>query len=169
MNYPSDKINYYPNLKIVEDSFDKETGFCIVTVAAPEGRFTGTARVHPYDLEHRRFNTRAGYYIAHARALLQYVKHQKQLEEYLYQELNKEYAHMKKKSDAAELIKERLATALLTIAYYDEAIKDLNDILKSKINGLEEYYTKRDNTPIPSLDNKTIDYAYPTFEEDKNS
>ena len=73
MNYKTE-LELSRNFPIVDSGFNSEDGFSFVRIQTKEGIFTGTARVHPYDLEHKNFTMLSGNTIAHLRAFVNYFK-----------------------------------------------------------------------------------------------
>ena len=141
MNYPSDKLR--TELPIAEANFTPETGFSYVTIVTPEGRFTGTAQVHPYDMENYRFSSFSGQNIAHLRAYIEYLKHLKAMTIFCHREMMRTWATSKKKNPTSESLKKRVDELTTEIADYRIAIQEIKDIITSKINELEAYYDVR--------------------------
>lgn len=73
--------------------FDKETGVSTVTIHTPIGHFTGTAKLHPEDIDLA--SEIRGCTIAHARALSKFYKTQKKNLENQLAALNKIYNNFK--------------------------------------------------------------------------
>ena len=138
MNYPSDKLRI--EFPIADSGFTPETGFSYVTIVTPEGRFTGTAQVHPYDMENYRYSSYSGQDIAYLRAHIEYLKHLKAMTIFCRREMMRTWATSKKKNPTSESLKKRVDELTTEIADYRIAIQEIKDIIVSKINGLEAYY-----------------------------
>ena len=138
MNYPSDKIKV--DFPIADSGFTPETGFSYVTIVTPEGRFTATAQVHPYDMENYRFSSFSGQNIAHLRAYIEYLKHLKAMTIFCHREMMRTWATSKKKNPTSESLKMRVDELATEIEDYRLAIQEIKDIVKDKIDELEKYY-----------------------------
>ena len=138
MNYPSDKIKV--EFPIADCGFIPETGFSHVTIVTPEGRFTGTAQVHPHDMENLYYSSLSGQNIAFMRAHIEYLKHIKALLLYTHREMMRTWATSKKKNPTSESLKAKVDELQAEIEDYRIAIQEIKDIVKEKINDLEKYY-----------------------------
>ena len=141
MKYPSDKSQLaFP---IAECEFTPETGFSYVTIVTPYGRFTGTAQVHPEDMEKNYFSSFSGQSIAHLRAYIEYLKYMKNLKIYTRLEMMRCWATAKKKNPTSAALAKRIEELDEEITEYRFAIADLKDLINEKIDKLEKYYKAR--------------------------
>jgi len=135
-------MNYKSNINfpIVDSDFIPETGFSYVTIATPIGRFSGTARVHPEDLNEGRCSRFSGQTLAHYRAFVDYLKLDKQLKMFAYQEMLRTWCTAKKKNPTSEAMKQRLAELHAEITDDRRAIQDMRGIIRDFIAGIDKYY-----------------------------
>ena len=127
---------------IVDAGFD-ETGLSWVSIQTKEGIFTGTARVHPDDLEKGWYNRLAGQMIAHHRAYIEYFKFRKRLDRNTIKELEHIYCINKPRSIVSKCIFDRLCELQSNVDQYIRNINLFENRIQDKINGLEEYYKAR--------------------------
>lgn len=127
---------------IVDSGFD-ETGLSWVSIQTKEGIFTGTARVHPDDLEKGWYNRLAGQMIAHHRAYIEYFKFRKRLDRNTIKELEHIYCINKPGSIISKCIFDRLCELQSNVDQYIRNINLFEDRIEDKINGLETYYRAR--------------------------
>lgn len=129
---------------IIDAGFD-ETGLSWVSIQTKEGIFTGTARVHPDDLDKGWYNSLAGQMIAHHRAYIEYFKYRKRLDRNTLKELEHIYCVNKPNSMIAHCIFDRLCELEFNIDQYTNNIQLFEKRIQDKIAGLEEYYSARNN------------------------
>lgn len=142
MNYPSE-VNARKNFPIVDSGFIPETGYSWVTIETKYGRFTGTAQVHPDDLEAGYFNTRFGQNIAHSRAYIEYLKYYKRMLLFAYNELLSLWAQAPKNNGAAFNMKTQLNQYQFMIENCRYTIKNIQNSVKNRIDEAERYYKAR--------------------------
>ena len=130
------------NFPIVDCGFE-ETGLSWVSIQTKYGIFTGTARVHPDDLEKGWYTSLAGQQIAHHRAYIDYFKYRKRLDLNTLQELKHIYCVNSKKSAIAETIFCRICELQKNIEQYKQNIDLFQMRINQKIEGLENYYSAR--------------------------
>ena len=130
---------------IIDDGFTPETGFSWVTIATPYGHFTGTARVHPTDLEKGYYTAITGQTIAHARAHIAYLKYQKQMMRIIAQEVKVIWARAPKNTTTSLALKKALKDYDENISDLTSEIKDVYAAIEERINHTAEYFNKARN------------------------
>lgn len=144
MNYPS-VFNARKNFSISDSGFTPETGYSWVTIATPYGHFTGTARVHPTDLEKGYYTSITGQTIAHARAYIAYLKYQKQVMRIIAQEVKVIWARAPKNTTTSLALKKALKDYDENISDLTSEIKDVYAAIEERINHTAEYFNKARN------------------------
>lgn len=139
MNYPSE-VNARKNFPIVDSGFIPETGYSWVTIDTNYGRFTGTARVHPLDMEAGNFNTLFGQNIAHTRAYIEYLKFYKQMLLFAHKGLLSLWAQAPKKNGAATHMRIQLNQYEFEIQDCRQTITDLKNSITARLDTAEKYY-----------------------------
>lgn len=130
---------------IIDDGFTPETGFSWVTIATPYGHFTGTARVHPTDLENGYYTSITGRTIAHARAHIAYLKYQKQMMRIIAQEIKVIWARAPKNTTTSLALKRTLKDYDEKISNLTSEIKDVYAAIEQWISNTTEYFNKARN------------------------
>lgn len=131
------------NTTIIDDTYN-ENGVATVTIATPDGHFTGVARVHPDDLAAAHCNRFSGYYLAHTRALIKYAKYTKNMNRKILHELIILHSHINKKNPAIKEIEKRITQIKLDIGSCIQFIDEATDGINEKLPALEQYYQKKD-------------------------
>ena len=127
---------------IVDSGFE-DTGFSWVSIQTKEGIFTGTARVHPDDLEKGWYTRLAGQMIAHHRAYIEYFKHRKRLAQFALKEFEHIYYTNKPGSRIANEMYDKMCELSFTIEQCRDNIKLFEQRIQDKIDGLEKYYSAK--------------------------
>ncbi len=139
MNFPTEKYTR-KNFPIVDCGFEEATGLSWVTLATPEGRFTGTARVHPDDLEAQHYTRISGQALAHLRAYIDYLKYIKRLKQNSHKELLHLWAQSPKNNPVTSAIFDRILELHAEITRCEKSIDELKDCVTRKITALDDYY-----------------------------
>ena len=138
MNFKIENITK-KEFPIIDSGFD-ETGLSWVSIQTKEGIFTGTARVHPDDLEKEWYTKLGGQMIAHHRAYIEYFKYRKRLDINTYTELKRLYCTNKKNTPLSDAIYLKMKELDFNIEQYRQNIILFEMRIQQKIDGLEEYY-----------------------------
>lgn len=125
---------------IVYSDFSKDSGLSIVSIQTPEGIFTGTARVHPDDMEKKAYTPITGQALAHMRAFIKYFKYRKRLDQYARKTLEHIYYTSPKNTRTSNEIYDKICELSFNIEALNRAIKKFNNNIKTKIENTDNYF-----------------------------
>ena len=125
---------------IVYSDFSKESGLSIVSIQTPEGIFTGTARVHPDDMEKKAYTPITGQALAHMRAFIKYFKYRKRLDQYARKTLEHIYYTSPKNTRTSNEIYDKICELSFNIEALNRVINKFNENIKTKIENTDNYF-----------------------------
>lgn len=125
---------------IVYSEFIEENGLSMVSIQTPEGIFTGTARVHPDDMERGAYTSLTGQALAHMRAFIEYFKYRKRLDQYARKTLEHIYYTSPKNTRTSNEIYDKICELSFNIEALNKAIKKFNNNIKTKIENTDTYF-----------------------------
>ena len=125
---------------IVYSEFIEENGLSMVSIQTPEGIFTGTARVHPDDMEKKAYTPITGQALAHMRAFIEYFKYRKRLDQYARKILEHIYYTSPKNTRTSNEIYNKICELSFNIEALNRAIKKFNNNIKTKIENTDNYF-----------------------------
>ena len=125
---------------IVYSDFSKDSGLSIVSIQTPEGIFTGTARVHPDDMEKEAYTPLTGQALAHMRAFIEYFKYRKRLDQYARKTLEHIYYTSPKNTRTSNEIYDKICELSFNIEALNRVINKFNENIKTKIENTDNYF-----------------------------